>query len=89
MSIYLGIRTAKYTISDIDAKITDYEKKLLDLKKAFLEGVTVHTGIIVIRMMNVVEGIGRSDFTILDQMFTDQEYSGSHRLERITVCFRG
>ena len=88
MSIYLGVRTAKYTISDIDAKIMDYEKKLVDLKKAFLEGVTVHTGITVIRMMNVVERIGRSDLTILDQMFTDQEYSRSHRLGRNTVCFR-
>ena len=73
----------------MDAKITDYEKKLQDLKKAFLEGVIVHTGITVVRMMNVVERIGRPDFPILDQKFTEQEYSGSHRLERITVCFRG
>ena len=65
----------------MDAKITDYEKKLQDLKKAFLEGVIVHTGITVVRMMNMVERIGRSDFSIFNQTFTDQEYSGSHRLE--------
>ena len=53
-----GIRTARYTISDIDARITDYENKLRELKTGFLEGVAVQTEIIVVRMMNVVEAIG-------------------------------
>ena len=55
-----GIRTARYTISDIDARITDYENKFRELKTAFLEGVAVQTEITVVRMLNVVEATGRS-----------------------------
>ena len=43
---------AKYTMSDIDARITGYENKFRELKTAFLEGVAVQTGIIVVCMMN-------------------------------------
>ena len=48
----------KYTISDIDGRITEYENKLRELKTAFLERVTLETGVTVIRMMNVVEHTG-------------------------------
>ena len=51
----------KYTISSIDARITDYENKLQELKTAFLAGVAVHTNITVVRIMNVVDHIGSSD----------------------------
>ena len=51
----------KYTISNIDARITDYETKLQELKTAFLEGVAVHTNITVVRMTNVVGDIGTSN----------------------------
>ena len=54
-----GIRTAKYTLTDIDGRITEYENKLRELKTAFLEGVTLQTGVTVFRMMNVVQNIGR------------------------------
>lgn len=57
--LYLGIRTAKYTVSDINARITDYENKLRELKSAFSKQVTLQTGVTVFRMMNVVEHIGR------------------------------
>ena len=60
VDLCLGIRTAKYTISDIDARITDYENKFQELKTAFLEGVTVRTGFTVVRMMNVMKHTGRS-----------------------------
>jgi hypothetical protein len=50
----------KYTLSDIDAKIKDYETKLRELKTAFLDGVAVQTGITVFRMMNTLERMGRS-----------------------------
>ncbi|KAG6374093.1 hypothetical protein JVT61DRAFT_4736 [Boletus reticuloceps] len=53
----LGVRTAKYTISNVNLRITDYETKLRELKTAFLEGVTVQAGITVVRMMNVVEHV--------------------------------
>ena len=56
-----GIRTAKYTISDPDARITDYENKLRELETTFLEGVVVQTGITVVCMMNVVENLDVSD----------------------------
>ena len=49
----------KYTNSDIDGRITEYENKLQELKTAFLAGVTLETELIVIRMMNVVDVIGR------------------------------
>ena len=56
---YLGSRTTKYLISDIDTTITNYESKLRELKSAFLEGVVVQTEITVVRMMNVVKDTGR------------------------------
>ena len=49
---------AKYALTDIDGKITDYENKLRELKTAFLEGVILHSGVTVFRMMNVVQNIG-------------------------------
>lgn len=58
---YVGIRTAKYTISDINARITDYVNKLQQLKTAFVEGVVLRRGVTVVRMVNVVEHTGRSD----------------------------
>ncbi|KAF8549975.1 WD40 repeat-like protein, partial [Imleria badia] len=62
------IRTAKYTISDIDSRITDYENKLQELKTAFLEGVAVQTGITVVRMMNVVNHIDAAESIDLNDM---------------------
>ena len=50
---------AKYAMTDIDGRITDYENKLRDLKTAFLGGVTLQSGVTVFCMMNVVENIGR------------------------------
>jgi hypothetical protein len=49
---------AKYTLTDIDGRITEYENKLRELKTAFLEGVTLQSGVTVFRMMNVVQNIG-------------------------------
>ena len=37
----------------------DYENKLRELKTAFLEGVTLQSGVTVFHMMNVVQNIGR------------------------------
>jgi len=51
-------------MSDIDARITDYENKFRELKTAFVEGVAVHTGVTVIRIMNVMKDTGRSDILI-------------------------
>lgn len=56
-----GIRTAKFTISDIDTRITDYENKLRELKTAFMEGVAVQTSVTVVRMMNAVKYAGKFD----------------------------
>ena len=57
--VHLGIRVAKYTIYDIDARIASYENKLRELKTAFLEQVTLQTGITVVRMMNALEQTGK------------------------------
>ncbi|KAG6373795.1 hypothetical protein JVT61DRAFT_5940 [Boletus reticuloceps] len=54
------IRMAKYTISDIDGRIKEYEEKFRELKAALLEGVAVQTEITVIRMMNVVKDAEKS-----------------------------
>ncbi|KAG6374155.1 hypothetical protein JVT61DRAFT_4803 [Boletus reticuloceps] len=51
------IRTAKYKMFNIDARITDYKIKLQEFKTALLEGVSVQTDITVVRMMNVVEHV--------------------------------
>ncbi|KAN0085996.1 Quinonprotein alcohol dehydrogenase-like superfamily [Tylopilus felleus] len=48
-------RTAKYAMADIDQTIAAYENSLRDLKTALLEGVAVQTGMIVVRVMNVVD----------------------------------
>ncbi|KAH7889268.1 hypothetical protein F5I97DRAFT_1993105 [Phlebopus sp. FC_14] len=53
------IRTAKYTLSDIDTKITDYEN-FKELKDAFHQDVAVQTGVTVFRMMNHVKDTGAS-----------------------------
>ena len=37
----------------------DYDKKLRELKTAFLEGVTLQSGITVFRTMNVVQNIAK------------------------------
>ena len=60
-------RTAKYTLTDIDARITVYENKLQELKTAFLQGVTLQSGVTVFRMMNVVQNIGRYHLSRLRQ----------------------
>ena len=63
-------------ISDIDTRITGYENKFRELKTALLEGVAVQTGVTVVRMMNVVERTGRSDFLGLQ---SDAHGSGIQR----------
>lgn len=55
----------KYTVSDIDERIISYKNKLQELKTAFLEGIAVNTGVIVVRMMNVVKDTSRFDILIL------------------------
>ena len=52
-------RPAKYTFYDVHAHIMGYENKLQELKTALLEGVTLQTGITVVRTMNAVEDVGR------------------------------
>ncbi|KAG9313821.1 hypothetical protein JVU11DRAFT_4586 [Chiua virens] len=51
------VRMAKYTISDVDAKLTAYESKFQELKTTLLEGVALETGLTVIRMMNDMEHV--------------------------------
>ncbi|KAG9308973.1 hypothetical protein JVU11DRAFT_11275 [Chiua virens] len=51
------VRMAKYTISDVDAKLTAYESKFQELKTTLLEGVALETGLTVIRMMNAMEHV--------------------------------
>ena len=41
--------------------MTSYENKFQELKTKLLGGVTLQTGVTVVRMMNVVEHTGRSD----------------------------
>ncbi|KAG6382047.1 hypothetical protein JVT61DRAFT_683 [Boletus reticuloceps] len=77
------VRTAKYTISDIDTRITDYENKFRELKSAFLEGVAVQTGIAVVRMMNLVEPIVES----ID--LNDMPYAPGARYAQEKGCLPG
>ena len=60
---------AKYTISDIDARITGYENRLWELKAAFLGQVTLQTGVTVVRMMNTVEHAGMLQLSNGDRLF--------------------
>ncbi|KAH0834198.1 hypothetical protein J3R83DRAFT_11510 [Lanmaoa asiatica] len=76
-------RTAKYTFLDVDAKITEYENKLRDLKTAFLEGVTLQSGVTVFRMMNVVHNIAES----ID--LNDMPYAAGARYVEEKGCLPG
>ncbi|KAF8547698.1 hypothetical protein OG21DRAFT_1424309 [Imleria badia] len=77
------IRTAKYTISDIDARITDYVNNFRDLKAALMEGTALQTGFTVLRMMNVVEQTAES----ID--LDDLPYARGARFEREKGCLPG
>ena len=98
--VHLGIRVAKYTISDIDARIICYENRLRELKTALSEQVTVQTGVTVIRMMNVVENIGKLHSFDYGQMFTlcdtaervdlnDMPYAVGAKHAKEKGCLRG
>ncbi|KIJ58802.1 hypothetical protein HYDPIDRAFT_101954, partial [Hydnomerulius pinastri MD-312] len=76
-------RTMKYTFSDIDARITEYENKLLELKNAFLQGVAVHTSVTVFRIMNQVQDIT----TAID--LNDMPYAAGARYAEERGCFAG
>ncbi|KAF8132077.1 hypothetical protein EV363DRAFT_1583662 [Boletus edulis] len=77
------VRTARYTISDIDTRITDYENKFRELKSAFLEGVAVQTGITVVRIMNLMEPIAES----ID--LNDMPYAPGARYAQEKGCLPG
>ena len=84
IDLFLGIRTARYLISNIDTTIMNYENKLRELKTAFLEGVAVQTEITVVRMMNVVQHAGR--FKAL-KLQSDVHGPGIQRkLSSLTTC---
>lgn len=55
----------RYALVDIDEKITDYEMKLRELKTAFLDGITLDSGVTVFRTIGVVQNIGRFHFLSL------------------------
>ncbi|KIJ58803.1 hypothetical protein HYDPIDRAFT_33816 [Hydnomerulius pinastri MD-312] len=76
-------RTMKYTFSDIDARITEYENKLLELKNAFLQGVAVHTSVTVFRIMNQVQDIT----TAID--LNDMPYAAGARYTEERGCLVG
>ena len=64
-----------------------YENKLRELKTAFLEGVALRTGITVVRMVDVVQNIGRSEpRRIVVKMLMYVQRSGIDRLERYAIC---
>ncbi|KAG9311660.1 hypothetical protein JVU11DRAFT_7895 [Chiua virens] len=84
------IRTVKYTFSDINTKIVDYDDKLRDLKTKFLEKVTLQTGITgvrteitVVRMMSVVEHIQEA----ID--LNDMLYASGARYSQHKGCLPG
>ena len=57
-----------------------YENKLRELKAAFLEGVAVQTGITVVRMVDVVQNIGRCEpRRVVVLIFMDMQCSGIDR----------
>ncbi|KIJ58845.1 hypothetical protein HYDPIDRAFT_33757 [Hydnomerulius pinastri MD-312] len=76
-------RTMRYAFSDIDARITEYEKKLLELKNAFLQGVAVHSAVTVFRIMNQVQDIT----TAID--LNDMPYASGARYTREKGCLPG
>ncbi|KIJ58358.1 hypothetical protein HYDPIDRAFT_65611, partial [Hydnomerulius pinastri MD-312] len=76
-------RTMRYAFSGIDARITEYEKKLLELKNAFLQGVAVHSAVTVFRIMNQVQDIT----TAID--LNDMPYASGARYTREKGCLPG
>ncbi|KAG9308623.1 hypothetical protein JVU11DRAFT_11731 [Chiua virens] len=76
-------RLAKYTLSDINSKITDYQRRLQELRDAFLRGVGLQTGITVVRMMNVIE------HTVEDKDLDDMPYAKGARHDQDKGCLTG
>ena len=59
-----------------------YENKLRELKAAFLEDIAVQTGITVVRMVDVVQNIGRCGLhRVVVIIFMDMQCSGIDRPE--------
>ncbi|KAG9312565.1 WD40-repeat-containing domain protein [Chiua virens] len=77
------IRMAKYTISDIDTKITSYESRLRELRAAFLEGVILQNGVTVVRMLNVLEDTAEA----ID--LNDMPYAFDARYKQEKGCLLG
>ncbi|KAG9309439.1 hypothetical protein JVU11DRAFT_10408 [Chiua virens] len=76
-------RTVKYTFSDINVKITNYENELRELKTKFLEGITFQTGITVVRMMNVMGQIQEA------VVLNDMPYASRARYSQDKGCLPG
>ncbi|KIJ60985.1 hypothetical protein HYDPIDRAFT_31686 [Hydnomerulius pinastri MD-312] len=76
-------RTMRYAFSDIDARITEYENKLVELKNAFLQGVAVHSAVTVFRIMNQVQDIT----TAID--LNDMPYAAGARYTEERGCLAG
>ncbi|KIJ65625.1 hypothetical protein HYDPIDRAFT_66323, partial [Hydnomerulius pinastri MD-312] len=76
-------RTMKYTFSNIDARITEYESKLIELKNAFLQGLAVPTAVTVFRIMNQVQDITAA----ID--LNDMPYASGARYTREKGCLPG
>ncbi|KAG8214191.1 hypothetical protein J3R82DRAFT_10981 [Butyriboletus roseoflavus] len=95
------IRTAKYAISDIDARFTEYENKFEELRIAFAEGIVLDADVTVFRMMNEVPIIGvfhvltlwrdphRSRIAVESIMFDDIPYASGARYLREKGCLPG
>ena len=79
---------ANYPLPDINANITGYEDKFLELKTAFLDGVSLQTEVTVVRMTSAVVDIGGPVPYDCYPMLTDRQHSGVGRLERHAIRVR-
>jgi hypothetical protein len=56
--LLLGVRAVKHLVSGADARITDYQVKFDELLTEFHHEAIRNTEITVLRILDVVEGIG-------------------------------
>jgi tRNA A37 threonylcarbamoyltransferase TsaD len=55
---FSGLQTMKYTMSDVDSKIKQYEDKFKELGLAFQERAILETEITVLHILDNVENLG-------------------------------
>ncbi|KAG9312695.1 hypothetical protein JVU11DRAFT_7113 [Chiua virens] len=85
--VMASTRMVKYTLSDLDERITNYQSKLRECGDAFIRGVALQTGIIVDRMQDVIEDTGAEK--VEKSVLKDLPYADGAKHDQTKGCLPG